>query len=62
MPESYGEDINTMIKQLDQKVFSRNHIDLSPYKGHDSGVFSPKLLDCFWKVRKEFEELSEASM
>lgn len=54
--------MNTMIKQLDQKVFSRNHIDLSPYKRLDSGVFSPKLLDCFWKVRKEFEELSEASM
>lgn len=25
----------------------------------ECGVFSPKLLDCFWNVRKEFEELAE---
>ena len=25
----------------------------------ECGVFSPKLLDCFWNVRKEFEQLAE---
>ena len=28
----------------------------------ECGVFSPKILDCFWNVRKEFEELAEAVM
>lgn len=27
----------------------------------ECGVFSPKLLDCFWNVRKEFEALADAS-
>ena len=26
----------------------------------ECGVFSPKLLDCFWNVRKDFEELSDS--
>ncbi|MGN0437746.1 MAG: HD domain-containing phosphohydrolase [Lachnospiraceae bacterium] len=28
----------------------------------ECGVFSPKILDCFWNVRKEFEELAESSL
>lgn len=27
----------------------------------ECGVFSPKLLDCFWHVRKEFEKLADAA-
>lgn len=26
----------------------------------ECGVFSPKLLECFWKVRKEFEQLADS--
>ena len=25
----------------------------------ECGVFSPKLLDCLWNVRKEFEQVAE---
>ena len=28
----------------------------------ECGVFSPKLLECFWNVRKDFESLAEASL
>lgn len=28
----------------------------------ECGVFSPKILDCFWNVRKEFEGIAEASI
>lgn len=28
----------------------------------ECGMFSPKLLDCFWNVRKDFEELAGSSM
>lgn len=27
----------------------------------ECGVFSPKLLDCFWNVRKEFEQLADSA-
>lgn len=27
----------------------------------ECGVFSPKILDCFWNVRKEFEKLADAA-
>lgn len=29
--------------------------------GGECGVFSPKLLDCFWNARREFEELADQS-